>query len=146
MPRSGAASPRIPRDRPPSARALVASLAEGPAPRLRGTARRLARPLAVAAAVLAAATGATAGLLATTGGDEDAPPPAPLARVVTEPPLTVPAPGGAEVPARPARQDDLPGLEGARGAAAADVGDVRVVSVPGARGSSRPPRRRSRGP
>jgi serine/threonine-protein kinase len=120
-----------PRDRPASARALVASLAEGPAPRLRGTARRLARPLAVAAAVLAAVTGATAGLLAITGGDEDAPPPAPLARVVTEPPLTVPAPGGAEVPARPARQDDLPGLEGARGAAAADVGDVRVVSVPG---------------
>jgi hypothetical protein len=43
----------------------------------------------------------------------------------------VPAPGGAEVPARPALADDLPGLETARGAGAADVGDVRVVSVPG---------------
>ncbi len=120
-----------PRDRPASAGALVASLTERPARRLRRRAARLARPLAVAGVALAAAAGATAGLLATTGGDEASPPPAPLARVVTEPPLTVPAPGGAEVPARPARQDDLPGLGGVRGAAAADVGDVRVVSVPG---------------
>jgi serine/threonine-protein kinase len=118
-----------PRDRPPSARALVAALTHGPA-RRRRPARRLARPLAIAAAGLLAAGAAAAGLVATTGG-EGAPPPAPLARVVTEPPLTVPAPGGGEVPARPALADDLPGLETAAGAAAADVGEVRVVSVPG---------------
>jgi serine/threonine-protein kinase len=119
-----------PRDRPASAGALVASLSGGPAPRRRRSARRVARPLAVAAAGLLAAGAAAAGLLATTGGGDPAPPAA-LERVVTEPPLTVPAPGGAEVPARPALADDLPGLETARGAGAADVGDVRVVSVPG---------------
>jgi serine/threonine-protein kinase len=118
-----------PRDRPPSARALVAALTHGPA-RRRRPARRLARPLAIAAAGLLAAGAAAAGLVATTGG-EGAPPPAPLARVVTEPPLTVPAPGGGEVPARPALADDLPGLQTVAGAAAADVGEVRVVSVPG---------------
>ena len=50
---------------------------------------------------------------------------------MTEPPLTVPAPGGRDLPARPAPAADLPGLEGTRGAAAADVGGLRVVSVPG---------------
>jgi hypothetical protein len=51
--------------------------------------------------------------------------------VVTEPPLTVPAPDGRDLPAHPATADDLPGLAGSAGAAAADVGDLRVVSVPG---------------
>jgi serine/threonine-protein kinase len=120
-----------PRDRPATARELVDSLAGGRArPARRRGRRRLVRPVAIAAAVLVAAAGAAAGAVVVLGGGEAAPA-APLARVVTEPPLTVPAPGGRDLPARPAAVDDLPGLEGASRAAAADVGDVRVVSVPG---------------
>ena len=124
-----------PRDRPATARELVGSLARATAApsharRPRRPGRRPLRAVALAAAGLVAAAGTAAGIAATMGREDPAPP-APLATVVTEPPLTVPGPGGADLPARPAADDDLPGLEGARGAAAADVGDVRVVSVPG---------------
>ncbi len=123
-----------PRDRPATARELVDALGgSGARPRRRGArgARRRVRLLAIAAAALVAAAGAATGAVLTTGGGGQSPPPAPLQRVVTEPPLTVPAPGGRELAAHPAAPDDLPGLRGIRGAAAADVGDVRVVSVPG---------------
>jgi serine/threonine-protein kinase len=122
-----------PRDRPATARELVDALDGSGRPRRRRSrrARRLARPLALAAVGLVAAAGAATGAALTLGGGGEPAPTAPLQRVVTEPPLTVPAPGGREVAAHPAAPDDLPGLAGIRGAAAADVGDVRVVSVPG---------------
>ena len=85
----------------------------------------------MAAIAALAAAGAATGLALTLGGGDDARPQAPLPTVVTEPPLTVPAPGGRELPAHPAAADDLPGLGGVAAAAAADVGELRVVSVPG---------------
>jgi tRNA A-37 threonylcarbamoyl transferase component Bud32 len=122
-----------PRARPATARELVDSLRPG-ARRARGRLRRAARPALVAAVAAVAAAGAATGLALTLGGGGDPPPPPQLATVVTEPPLTVPAPGGRELPAHPAAVDDLPGLAGAAGAAAADVGELRVVSVPGGAG------------
>ena len=119
-----------PRERPATARALVDSLRAGGARRGRH-ARRAARPVAVAAIAALAAAGAATGLALTLGGGGEARPQTPLPTVVTEPPLTVPAPGGRELPARPAAADDLPGLGGVAAAAAADVGELRVVSVPG---------------
>ena len=119
-----------PRERPATARALVNSLRAGGA-RPGRRARRAARPVAVAAIVALAAAGAATGVALTLGGGDDARPQAPLPTVVTEPPLTVPAPGGRELPAHPASTDDLPGLGGVAAAAAADVGELRVVSVPG---------------
>ncbi len=122
-----------PRSRPATARELVDSLRAG-APRRRRRLRRAVRPALVAAVAVVAAAGAATGLALTMGGGGEPPPPAPLATVVTEPPLTVPAPGGRELPAGPAAAEDLPGLAGAAGAAAADVGELRVVSVPGGEG------------
>ncbi len=120
-----------PAARPAGAAELVASLRPAAAARAaRRAPRRLARPLVAAIAGVAVAAAAATGVALTLGGGEQAPPAA-LETVVTEPPLTVPGPGGGQVPARPARADDLPGLAGVPGAAAADVGDVRVVSVPG---------------
>ena len=119
-----------PRDRPATARELIDAL-DGTGARPRRRARRHARSLAIAAAALVAAAGAASAAVLTMDGGGASAPPAPLQRVVTEPPLTVPAPGGRELAAHPAAPDDLPGLAGIRGAAAADVGEVRVVSVPG---------------
>lgn len=117
-----------PRDRPPRARDLVDALGGARPARRR---RRPGRALAAGAAALLLAGGAAAGVVAVLGGGGQEAPGAPLARVVTDPPLTVPAPGGRDLPARPASAGDLPGLEGVRGAGAADVGELRVTSVPG---------------
>jgi serine/threonine-protein kinase len=122
-----------PRDRPATARELVQSIRAGAARPPRRL-RRAARPAVVAAVAAVAACGAATGLALTLGGGGEPAPPAPLATVVTEPPLTVPAPGGRDLPAHPAAADDLPGLAGTAGAAAADVGELRVVSVPGGQG------------
>jgi Protein kinase domain len=122
-----------PRDRPATARELIDALADRrarPARPRRRDRRRLVRPVAIAVAGLVAAAGAATGAALTLGGGEPARA-TPLETVVTEPPLTVPAQGGRDLPARPAPAADLPGLEGTRGAAAADVGGLRVVSVPG---------------
>ncbi|HSJ74245.1 MAG TPA: serine/threonine-protein kinase, partial [Miltoncostaeaceae bacterium] len=102
-----------PRERPATARELVDSLRPGASPP-GGRLRRAARPVAVAAIAIAVAATASAvtGLALTMGGGGEAQPAAPLETVVTEPPLTVPAPGDRELPARPAAADDLPGLAG----------------------------------
>jgi hypothetical protein len=111
----------------------VARPARGPgrlASRRRGG-RRLALPAALLAAGALAAGGAAVAVTGAMGPGDPPPPAAPLETVVTEPPLVVPGPDGALLPARPAGGDDLPGLEGATRAAAAAVGDLRVVAVPG---------------
>ena len=134
-----AGSPRIPRPRPATARALVASLEPGHRAARRG---RHARPGAARAALAAgswprpscwppaslAAGGAAAGLTMTLGGGAPASAPAPPAPA---PPLSVPGPDGAPVAARHALPADLPGLPVAADSAVARVDGARVSSTPG---------------
>jgi serine/threonine-protein kinase len=131
-----------PRDRPTSARALVASLeraigagatdatrlvtrVQAP-PRRR---RRVVAPVLATVAGLALLGGGAVAVTAVLSGDPPAATPPPIA--ATPAPLTVPGPGGREIAGDPVAPGELPGGAGGAEAVAAGVGPVRVVALRG---------------
>ena len=142
-PRSGA-SRRTPGTGPRRPASWSSPSAPGPRGRAGASAAPPARPWWRPSPAAAGGAATRAGP-ALAGGREPAPP-APPATVVTEPPLTVPAPGGRDLPAHPAAADDLPGLAGTparRPPTSASCGWCRCRA---ARGRWRPPPRPSRAP